>query len=159
MDLVALARQVVESRQVTTAQHHILLEAPERVEGTWDAARLEQAMDNLVGNAIKYSPNGGQVRVRIERQDSQGLVSVSDQGLGMRPKELPQLFQLFSRLESAGTIEGSGLGLYIVRGIVEAHGGRIWAESAGPGQGSTFYLTLPLGQAAPAVPRVLSSPG
>ena len=145
MDLVALERQVVEARQVTTAEHHILLEAPERLEGTWDAARLEQAMDNLIGNAIKYSPNGGEVRVRIERQDGQALVSVSDQGLGVRPKELPQLFQLFSRLGSAGTIEGSGLGLYIVRGIVEAHGGRIWAESAGPGQGSTFYLTLPLG--------------
>lgn len=143
MDLVALERQVIEARQVTTAQHHILLEAPERLEGTWDAARLEQAMDNLIGNAIKYSPNGGEVRIRIERQDSQALVSVSDQGL--RPEELTQLFQLFSRLGSAGTIEGSGLGLYIVRGIVEAHGGRIWAESAGPGQGSTFYLTLPLG--------------
>jgi PAS domain S-box-containing protein len=145
MDLVALERQVVEARQVTTAQHYLLLEAPDRLEGTWDAARLEQAMDNLIGNAIKYSPNGGEVRVRIERQDGQALVSVTDQGLGVHPKELPQLFQLFSRLGSAGTIEGSGLGLYIVRGIVEAHGGRIWAESAGPGQGSTFYLTLPLG--------------
>jgi signal transduction histidine kinase len=102
-------------------------------------------MDNLIGNAIKYSPNGGEVRVRIERQGGQALVTVSDQGLGVHPEELPQLFQIFSRLESAGTIEGSGLGLYIVRSIVEAHGGRIWAESAGPGQGSTFCLTLPLG--------------
>jgi PAS domain S-box-containing protein len=145
MDLVALAREVVEARQVTTAQHHILLEAPPRLDGTWDAARLEQVMDNLIGNAIKYSPSGGEVHLLIVRQDNQALVTVSDQGLGLHPDELPQLFQLFSRLESARTIEGSGLGLYIVRGIVEAHGGRIWAESAGSGQGSTFGLTLPIG--------------
>jgi PAS domain S-box-containing protein len=145
MDLVALAREVVEARQVTTAQHQILLEAPPRLEGPWDVARLEQAMDNLIDNAIKYSPSEGEVRLHIERQDSQALVTVSDQGLGLHSKDLPQLFQLFSRMESARTIEGSGLGLYIVRGIVEAHGGRIWAESAGSGQGSTFGLTLPLG--------------
>jgi PAS domain S-box-containing protein len=145
MDLVALACQVAEARQVTTAKHTILVEAPEQLEGTWDAARLEEVMDNLIGNAIKYCPDGGEVRLRIERQDGQALVSVSDQGPGVRAEEMPRLFQLFSRLESAGTIEGSGLGLYIVRGIVEAHGGRVWAESAGSGQGSTFSLTLPLG--------------
>jgi PAS domain S-box-containing protein len=143
MDLVALARQIVEAQQVTAPQHAMLLEAPERMEGTWDAARLEQVLDNLINNAIKYSPKGGEIRVRIEPQEDQVLLSVRDQGLGLRPEELPRLFQLFSRLESAGTIEGSGLGLYIVRGIVEAHGGHIWAESPGPEQGSTFYLALP----------------
>jgi PAS domain S-box-containing protein len=145
MDLVATVRQIVEAQQMTTTRHHLLLEAPLSLEGRWDAERVEDALDNLIGNAIKYSPSGGEVYIRVELCDRQALVSVSDQGLGMLPEEIPQLFQLFSRLEPAGTIEGSGLGLYITRGFVEAHGGRIWAESAGPGQGSTFYLTLPLG--------------
>jgi signal transduction histidine kinase len=101
-------------------------------------------LDNLLGNAVKYSPEGGEIRVRVERQGDRALLSVSDEGIGLRPEELPRLFQLFSRLEAGREIEGSGLGLYIVHGIVAAHGGRIWAESPGPGAGATFTVALPL---------------
>lgn len=151
MDLIELARQVVEARQVTTTQHQIVLEAPARLAGVWDAAQIERVLDNLIGNALKYSPNGGEVHVQIKRRDGdedgdEAWICVADQGLGMRPEDLPLLFQLFSRGESARGIEGSGLGLYVARGLVEAHGGRIWAQSAGPGQGSTFCVTLPLAE-------------
>ena len=139
-DLVALARRAVAAWQVATASHRLVLAAPERLDGTWDPGRLAEVLDNLLGNAIKYSPEGGEVRVRVDRQDDQAIVSVTDQGIGLRPEELPRLFQLFTRLETARPIEGSGLGLY----IVAAHGGRIWAESPGPGQGATFAVALPL---------------
>jgi signal transduction histidine kinase len=144
MDLAALVRQVVDSRQIITTQHHLIVDALERLEGHWDPGRHEQVLDNLIGNAIKYSPDGGELRASVERQDGQVLVRVTDQGVGLRPEDLPRLFQLFSRLEPKGSIAGTGLGLHITRGIVEAHGGRIWAESAGRGHGSTFSMTLPL---------------
>ena len=80
----------------------------------------------------------------LRRRDGEAVVSVTDPGLGMPAEDLRRLFQLFSRLPTGREIEGTGLGLYIARGIVEAHGGRIWAESAGPGQGSTFGFGLPL---------------
>jgi PAS domain S-box-containing protein len=143
-DLVALARRAVAAAQVTTASHRLVLAAPERLDGTWDPARLAEVLDNLLGNAVKYSPEGGEVRVRVERRDDQALVSVADQGIGLRREDLGGLFQPFARLEAGRAIAGTGLGLYIVRGIVEAHGGKVRAESPGQGQGSTFTVALPL---------------
>ena len=144
MDLVALARRAVAARQVAAPRHRIALDAPEKLEGEWDPERLAQVLDNLLGNAVAYSPDGGDVRVRVRSEGGEAVVSVADQGLGLRQDDLGRLFQRFTRLDTGRDIGGTGLGLYISRGIVAAHGGRIWAESPGPGKGATFALALPL---------------
>jgi signal transduction histidine kinase len=143
-DLVALVRETVETFQAGSPAHRIELEALERLEGVWDADRLRQVLANLIGNAVKYSPDGGKVLVRVERAGRQAVVTVSDEGLGIAPEELPTLFQPFARLERDRRIGGTGLGLYICQGIARAHGGEITAASAGLGQGATFSLKLPL---------------
>jgi signal transduction histidine kinase len=144
MDLAASIRQVVELQRSTSAKHHILLDAPETLEGSWDRARLDQLIANLVSNAIKYSPDGGEVRVALRRVAGEAVVTVSDQGIGIPPDQQERLFEPFSRLEQGQALPGSGLGLYISKGIVEAHRGRIWVESE-IGNGSKFGVALPLG--------------
>jgi signal transduction histidine kinase len=109
----------------------------------WDAGRLEQVLQNLVTNAIKYAPGGGPIEISVEADAQQVTVSVRDQGLGIAAEELPQVFERFYRVAGTRGLEGSGLGLYICQGIVSAHGGRIWANSDGPGRGSTFGFSLP----------------
>ncbi len=144
-DLVALAREVQESQQLLTDRHTITVEAsvPE-LEGDVDGGQIREVLSNLVGNAIKYAP-GGRIAIRVSRRDDEACVSVTDQGPGIPPGQLPHLFERFRQAgrtpaERAG---GLGLGLYLSRGIVEAHGGQIGVESR-PGQGSTFWFTLPL---------------
>jgi len=144
-DLVALARAAAAQAQTLTHVHTIRVVAPEPpLVGRWDATRLEQVLQNLLSNAVKYSPDGGEIVVRVEDLPRQARVSVTDQGIGIPPEALPRLFQRFFRTEEAQArgIEGLGLGLHISRALVEAHGGRLWAESL-PGQGSTFVFTLP----------------
>jgi signal transduction histidine kinase len=143
IDLVDLIRRVAANIQPLSTAHHIQVSAPASVDGLWDVARLEQVMQNLLTNAIKYAPDGGQVVISVETDRRQVTVSVRDQGLGIAPEELPQLFERFYRVAGMRGLEGSGLGLYICQGIISAHGGRIWAASDGPGQGSTFSFTLP----------------
>jgi two-component system phosphate regulon sensor histidine kinase PhoR len=110
-----------------------------------DERRLESAISNLVGNAIKYSPNGGPVRVSVETEDNAAVFRVVDSGVGIPAEHIPRLFQRFYRVRTADTrrIEGSGLGLAIVKEIVEKHGGQVFVLSA-PGQGSVFGFSLPL---------------
>jgi signal transduction histidine kinase len=96
-----------------------------------------------VENAIKYSPRGGNVTVFAERDHSNVIIGVKDQGEGISPEDQAKLFRPFERLEKIGRVGGVGLGLNVCRRLVEAHGGRIWVEST-PGQGSTFFFTLPL---------------
>ncbi|TAK36930.1 MAG: sensor histidine kinase, partial [Chloroflexota bacterium] len=144
MDLVDTARHVVEEQQATTTRHQVLIETPDGpIEGRWDRGRIAQALTNLVSNAIKYSPEGGEVRVVVHRKAGEAKVSVSDRGIGIGAEEVPLLFQPYSRLRRERRAGGVGLGLYITKGIVEAHGGRIWVVSE-RGQGSTFYFMLPL---------------
>ncbi len=112
-----------------------------------DAAKMTQIVTNLVSNALKYSPNGGPVTVAIDQHRATSIrLSVTDEGLGIPPAELPRLFQRFHRVGTAehGEIQGTGLGLYIVKQLTELHGGSIHAESAGPGCGSRFTLELPV---------------
>ncbi len=143
-DIVALARGVVEDMQVTTQVHHLVLETERPgIIGNWDPAAIRQVLTNLIDNAIKYTP-GGPVEVRIRPQDDEVVVSVTDHGPGIPPERRAQLFEAFTAgPREARRAGGLGLGLYISRGIVQAHGGRIWLESE-PGVGSTFYFSLPL---------------
>jgi signal transduction histidine kinase len=134
-----------------------LADAP--LAGEWDRQRVEQVLANLLGNALKYSPPGERVRVVVERHAREVEVAVEDRGMGVPPRELPRLFERFHRTPQAlaSGLTGTGLGLYIARGIVEAHGGRIWAESPGEGRGATFRCTLPTGP-APAAPGAPARP-
>lgn len=143
MDLSLLIRAVVAQVIPLSSGHQIDVNVPALIEGVWDAARLEQVLQNLLTNAIKYAPDGGSVTVSAEVGPHEVTVSVADEGLGIAPEELPQLFDRFYRVARTRGLEGSGLGLYVCQGIVAAHGGRIWAESDGPGHGSTFSFTLP----------------
>jgi len=110
-----------------------------------DSERISQALSNLVGNAIKFSPAGSEIGVRVIVLDSEVMFSVTDTGQGMTPEQLAHAFDRFWQ-SSRTDRQGAGLGLAITKGIIDAHGGRIWAESA-PGTGSTFYFTVPIAAA------------
>jgi signal transduction histidine kinase len=142
MDLGELARQVAEEQQAAGGGHQFVVDAPAGVVGEWDAERLGQVLANLVSNAVKYSPDGTEVRIRVRQSDEAVLLSVADRGAGIAASQIDQLFQPFARLGRERQATGTGLGLYIAKGIVEAHGGRIWVESS-PGHGSTFSMSLP----------------
>jgi signal transduction histidine kinase len=104
-----------------------------------DADRLMQVVSNIIGNAVKFTPEGGSITIRAERIDSEVMFSIADSGPGIAPNELPRIWNRFWKANAEGG--GVGLGLAIAKGIVEAHGGRIWAESR-IGVGTTFYFTL-----------------
>ncbi|MCA9943775.1 MAG: HAMP domain-containing protein [Ardenticatenaceae bacterium] len=113
-----------------------------------DADRLMQALINLMGNALQYTPPGGQVEVALRRERETVIVTVADTGAGIDAEHLPHLFTRFYRVDKsrARTSGGSGVGLTITQHLVRAHNGRIWAESNGLGQGSTFGFSLPISQ-------------
>ncbi len=151
-DLVALARRVLARRQLTTQRHTLtLVTALAHLVVHADPRRIEQVLSNLIGNAIKYSPEGGEIEVtiRVDDETHEALFSVRDQGIGIPLHEQTQVFGRFARTGNAQAygIRGAGLGLYLCRELVEAHGGRIWLESI-EGQGSTFFVALPLSSQA-----------
>jgi signal transduction histidine kinase/ActR/RegA family two-component response regulator len=110
-----------------------------------DASRLQQVVGNLLANAVKFTPDGGSIDVRLEDTGTHARISVRDTGMGIRPDFLPYIFERFRQADSTITKSqrGLGLGLAIARHLVERHGGSIEAESAGEGKGSTFRVTLP----------------
>jgi len=120
-----------------------LTRAPEVLWVAGDAARLEQVVYNLLNNAVKYSPDGGPIRVGVARQDTAVTVAVTDTGIGIPQDAQAHLFETYYRASNVGPISGFGVGLHVVRAIVERHGGRITVESV-EGQGSTFRIVLPL---------------
>jgi two-component system, OmpR family, phosphate regulon sensor histidine kinase PhoR len=152
-DHSAPARPVGETERLSAgAAHHIVRFQPGSPEliGQWDAARLEQVITNLVANSLKYTPAGGEIDIILWQEtseaDPQAHLAVHDPGIGIPPEQLSELFLPFHRLANAPAehFGGLGLGLYISGDIVARHGGRIWAESAGHGQGATFHVVLPL---------------
>lgn len=108
-----------------------------------DPHRIRQVLGNILANAVRYSPPGGKVEVVLRREGDNAVISVRDQGPGIPPEDLPYIFERFYKVDRSRNEEGSGLGLAIAKAIVEAHGGRIWAESA-VGEGTTLSFSLPL---------------
>src|SRR5262249_3879922 len=146
LDLCALARRVVTESEPLLSRHTIACITPEgAVMVNGDEMRLEQALDNLIQNAIKYSPGGGRVKVRIEQQNDQAWLWVSDEGIGIPPVAIAQLFNWFYRAPNVEPLQmsGMGIGLYVVKEVVQLHGGTIMVESI-EGVGSTFKVSLPL---------------
>ena len=130
-----------------SAAHRLVLEAPDDLpEVEADEDRILQVLANLLSNALKYSPEGGDVHLFARAAESAVEVSVSDEGLGIPPETLPHLFEKFYRIDDQDrrTIPGTGLGLAICKEIIDAHHGTIWAESAGPRRGARFAFTLPI---------------
>jgi signal transduction histidine kinase len=144
VDLSELANEVATRMQLTTSTHAISVRRDSENVVTADRDHLEQVLNNLITNAIKYSPTGGTITIDV-RPDGDGVrLSVRDQGIGIPEKELEAIFGLFYRSpdRAARDAAGMGLGLYISREIVVRHGGRIWAESGGV-KGSTLNVVIP----------------
>jgi signal transduction histidine kinase len=142
-DLAALARQVADDFREPAAQAGTTLELEigEPVEGVWDRLRIEQVLVNVLSNALKYGA-GKPISLRVEGNPDRARVTVADRGIGIAAGDAGRLFGKFQRAASIRHYGGMGLGLYITRHIVEAHGGTITLESE-PGRGSTFVVELP----------------
>jgi signal transduction histidine kinase len=151
-DLRGILINIARAVQSTTDIHQIEIDAPMGVIGHWDARRIEEVVQNLLNNAVKYSPNGGRIQVRLIADDQNAMVTIRDSGIGLDRDEVPHLFERFFRGRQTRRLEGAGLGLYICQAIIAAHGGRLWAESDGPNQGSSFSFSVPL--KPPVAPNV-----
>jgi signal transduction histidine kinase/ActR/RegA family two-component response regulator len=149
VEIAPIVEAAVEGARPAAAAKEIVIETeldPAAGPVSGDADRLQQVIGNLLANAIKYTPKGGRVKVRVARLQSQVEIVVEDNGVGIAPEFLPRLFERFRQPDSSTTRPhgGIGLGLAIVRHIVELHGGRVEAASRGRGQGATFRVLLPL---------------
>jgi two-component system phosphate regulon sensor histidine kinase PhoR len=155
VDVPELAREVAAWAGGRSEQHRIeLVLPPEPLYAQADPDRVRQVLINLIDNAVKYSPDGGTVTVRVRRSGQLVEVRVEDEGIGISERDQRNLFRKFFRVDAGMSrgIRGVGLGLYLVRGLVTAMGGRIWVESV-EGEGSTFVVELPAARVGDAVPR------
>jgi PAS domain S-box-containing protein len=138
-------QDTIERVKSQTKQHRFVVDIPTEISMVKaDRLRLERILYNLLENAVKYSPHGGDIRVSAGQNDEGLVIAVTDNGVGLSPADQDRIFGLFERIEDARPSEagGVGLGLVVCRRLVEVHGGRIWVESE-PGYGATFYFTLP----------------
>ncbi len=141
------AKRVLAAQQQYAGQHDLINEVPEdlaTIEA--DEDKVAQILDNLVGNAIKYSPDGGQVVVNAEEEDDAIRIDVTDEGLGVPERHQEKIFDRFQIVDGDTKrkgIKGTGIGLYLVRHLARAHGGEVWLEWSKPGEGSTFSVRLP----------------
>lgn len=144
VNMKALIQGVIADIRNTTDKHEILLEGDVQKRPIADKDRIEQVIENLLTNAVKYSPGGGQVIVRLSEDSKNVVVAIQDHGIGISQEQQQYLFSKYFRVKESGkSSKGFGLGLYISGQIIERHGGRIWVES-GLGKGSTIYFSLPL---------------
>jgi CheY-like chemotaxis protein len=148
-----MAQAVEMSRpDLDRGKHHLALGLPkEPLFVNADVVRLTQVISNLLGNAARYTEPGGEVRLSAERIDSELRIQVADSGRGISPEHLPQIFEMFVRYSDHGG--GLGIGLGLVRRLVELHGGRVTAESPGVGEGSVFTVYLPISDEKESVDR------
>jgi signal transduction histidine kinase len=151
LNLVDLVQGAVEDHQMTTSRHRLVLQTEHRsLVGTWDETRLRRVLDNLLVNAIKYSPDGGTITLSLEELPAAdaGMVvlRLQDEGVGIPADDLDTIFSRYTRAGNVGRIAGQGIGLAGVRQIVEQHGGSVSVESQ-TGRGSTFVVRLPLARA------------
>jgi signal transduction histidine kinase len=158
VDLAGLARRAVEQRRPSLERHDLLLETDAvALVGRWDPQRLEQVIRDLIDNAIRFSPDGGAVTVRVSHAEHLARLCVSDQGIGIPADERERIFEAFYRgaIAQKRNLSGLGLGLFVSRAIIQRLGGRLWldlsAESEAAHPGSQFCMELPLagGEAAP----------
>jgi signal transduction histidine kinase len=136
--------EAVESSRSISAEKSITLDAdigPDPLPASFDPGRIVQVLENLIHNALKFTPSGGRISVEGRRTDHVVEIRVRDTGPGLQSEEISVIFDRFRQVEKRGR-KALGLGLYISRSIIQSHGGRIWAESV-PGEGSTFLFTLP----------------
>ncbi|HLR41440.1 MAG TPA: cell wall metabolism sensor histidine kinase WalK [Virgibacillus sp.] len=147
LDFVAYFHEVIDRFDMNAPEHITLQrDLPKKPSYVWmDKDKMTQVLDNIISNAIKYSPEGGVIRLKVERQKRHLLISVTDQGLGISYEKLDKIFERFYRADRARTrkLGGTGLGLAISKELVEAHYGKIWAKSK-EGKGTTVIFTLPL---------------
>jgi NtrC-family two-component system sensor histidine kinase KinB len=149
IDLVAVLRSTVDAAQVRLSDHPLQLAPSGRLPTCFgDARRIEQIVANLLENAAKYSPQDSTIEVRVTSQGEELIVSVVDRGPGIAPEHCDRIFDRFYQIGGSGDAgrRGIGLGLAICKGLVEAHGGRIWVNSK-LGEGSTFSFSLPIATA------------
>ena len=165
VDVAAVVQNALEtSRPLVDAGRHELtvrLPAPRTLTVDADVTRLTQIIANLLNNAAKYTPEGGRVEVSAQREGEQALICVKDSGVGIPPEMLPRVFDMFAQVDRSleRAQGGLGIGLALVRRLVEMHGGTVQVSSEGPGRGSTFCVRLPLTAAAvPADEPTLTQP-
>ena len=148
IDVKKVIQEAIEGVQRQSSARQFVVSAPQKLPPVYaDPLRLERIIYNLLENAVKYSPQGGEIKVSVKPNKEHLVIGVSDRGVGISPADQAKLFAPFQRLEESrpGGTRGVGLGLLVCQRLVEAHGGRIWVESE-VGWGSTFFFTLPLNQ-------------
>jgi two-component system sensor histidine kinase BaeS len=156
VDVSSLVRSVTKRLKPQAETRRIALDlelAPGLPRVLADEDRAVQVLTNLTGNALQYTPEGGRVTIAAKRIDDEVRISVRDTGIGISSEHLAHIFDRFYRVDKSRSRQaggGSGIGLTIARALVEAHGGRIWVESVGEGQGSTFTFTLPVAKNNPS---------
>ncbi|HME51854.1 MAG TPA: ATP-binding protein [Candidatus Lokiarchaeia archaeon] len=150
-DLIGVIKRVVEDQayMLETRNQSLILETPDTLVFMFDSPRVEQILTNLLSNAIKNTQPEGHITIRVTNDDAEVRISVIDDGVGITEKEMDKLFTQFGKMNRDGVdmdlnIQGTGLGLFITREIVNLHGGKIWAESEGRFKGATFTVVLPL---------------
>jgi signal transduction histidine kinase len=134
---------------IETRKHQLILEINDEMITFFEKERIYEVIINLLSNAIKYTPKNGKITIRSEIQNRNYIISVQDSGIGLTDEEKEKIFKKFGKIERYGqgldvVSEGSGLGLYISKKIIELHGGNMWVESDGRKKGSIFYFSLPI---------------
>jgi len=145
VDLLVLARGVTRRAQAHAPDHQLILQGLSSLEASVDPLRIEQVLVNLVDNAVKYSPQGGEISIEVSQPDDQTVqVAVRDHGIGLSVAHRERIFERFYQVDAGERSTGLGLGLYISREIAERHGGSLWAENPLDG-GTRFIMSLPVG--------------
>ena len=147
-DLATTVRDTVEHYEEATREegrHRFFVDAPASLSINADESRIEQMLMNLVGNAVKYSPRGGDVKVSLAQHDRSAEIAIADEGIGIMPEDLPRLGRAFTRgTGKAETFAGMGIGLHVAKLMAEAHGGSLKLESDGEDKGTTVRVRLPI---------------